>query len=49
MAALLLEPLRLAAWLTVALCVLRGAPVIVGSLRRHWGRAALVDAPDTAR
>ncbi|MEP6687896.1 MAG: CDP-alcohol phosphatidyltransferase family protein [Gemmatimonadales bacterium] len=49
LAVLLLEPLRLAAWLTVALCLLRGLPVIIGSLRRYWRRAALVDAPDRAR
>lgn len=27
--------LRVVAWLTVVICVLRGLPVIVGSLRRH--------------
>jgi phosphatidylglycerophosphate synthase len=35
-AAPLLVALRPAAWLTVALCVVRGLPVIVGSLRRYW-------------
>jgi len=39
-----LEWLRGAAWLAVALCVLRGVPVIVGSVRRYW-----VTAPDRAR
>jgi CDP-diacylglycerol---glycerol-3-phosphate 3-phosphatidyltransferase len=34
----LLGPLRIVAWLTVALCVLRGLPVVIGSLRRHWAR-----------
>ncbi len=32
----LLVALRPAAWLTVVLCVVRGLPVIVGSLRRYW-------------
>jgi phosphatidylglycerophosphate synthase len=34
----LVAGLRLLAWLTVAICILRGLPVIAGSLRRHWGR-----------
>lgn len=48
-AASLLGPLRGAAWLTVALCVLRGLPVIFGSLRQYWGRPARGDAPRVAR
>jgi phosphatidylglycerophosphate synthase len=44
----LLGPLRVTAWLTVALCVVRGLPVIIGALRRHWGRTPLVDVPGTA-
>jgi phosphatidylglycerophosphate synthase len=36
MAGPLLAALRPAAWLTVVLCVVRGLPVIVGSLRRYW-------------
>jgi len=31
--------LRVSAWLTVGICVLRGLPIIVGSLRRHLGGA----------
>ena len=31
--------LQVSAWLTVLLCLARGLPVLVGSLRRHWGRA----------
>jgi phosphatidylglycerophosphate synthase len=38
--------LQVAAWLTVILCVVRGLPVIVGSLRRHWTRRR---NPRTAR
>jgi phosphatidylglycerophosphate synthase len=33
----MLATLRGLAWACVALCVLRGLPVIVGSLRRYWG------------
>jgi phosphatidylglycerophosphate synthase len=40
-----LAALRPAAWLTVVLCVMRGLPVIVGSLRRHWPRAPMLDLP----
>jgi hypothetical protein len=29
--------LQVSAWMTVLLCVARGLPVLVGSLRRHWG------------
>lgn len=32
----LLGPLRIVAWVAVALCVLRGLPVILGSLPRWW-------------
>jgi cardiolipin synthase len=39
-----LEWLQGAAWLAVALCVLRGVPVIADSLRRYW-----VTAPDRSR
>ena len=28
--------LQASAWLTVLLCIARGLPVLVGSLRRHW-------------
>ena len=28
--------LQLVAWLTVSICVLRGLPVIIGGLHRHW-------------
>jgi phosphatidylglycerophosphate synthase len=31
--------LQVGAWLTVLLCLGRGLPVLVGSLRRHWKRA----------
>jgi phosphatidylglycerophosphate synthase len=41
----LLAALRPAAWLTVVLCVVRGLPVIVGSLRRYWRRAPMLDVP----
>jgi len=41
----LLAALRPAAWLTVVLCVVRGLPVIVGSLRRNWRRAPMLDVP----
>jgi CDP-diacylglycerol---glycerol-3-phosphate 3-phosphatidyltransferase len=34
--AAMLAPLRVIAWLTVGLCVLRGLPVIVGALRDFW-------------
>ena len=44
----LLAALRPAAWLTVVLCVVRGLPVIVGSLRRHWQRARMLDVPGGA-
>jgi phosphatidylglycerophosphate synthase len=30
--------LQVGAWLTVILCIARGIPVLVGSLRRHWRR-----------
>ena len=33
----LLVPLQVAAWLTAGMCVVRGLPVIVDSLRRHLG------------
>jgi hypothetical protein len=48
LAAALQEPLRVAAWLTVAVCVLRGLPVVIGSLRRHWGRPPVADVPGAA-
>jgi CDP-diacylglycerol--glycerol-3-phosphate 3-phosphatidyltransferase len=44
-AARLLAPLRVTAWLTVGLCVLRGLPVIIGSLRRYWVAEARAEAP----
>ena len=44
-AASLLVTLRTAAWVTVALCVLRGLPVIVGSVPRYWLRAPRQDLP----
>ena len=31
--------LQISAWLTAGLCLVRGLPVLVGALRRHWGRA----------
>jgi phosphatidylglycerophosphate synthase len=40
-----LAVLRPAAWLTVVLCVMRGLPVIIGSLRRYWRRAPMLDLP----
>jgi phosphatidylglycerophosphate synthase len=40
-----LAVLRPAAWLTVVLCVMRGLPVIIGSLRRYWRRAPMPDLP----
>jgi phosphatidylglycerophosphate synthase len=48
LAAPLLDPLRVGAWITVALCVLRGLPVLVGSLRRYWGRSSQLDASGAA-
>jgi phosphatidylglycerophosphate synthase len=30
--------LQVGAWLTVVLCIARGVPVLIGSLRRHWRR-----------
>ena len=45
LAARLLAPLHVAAWLTVGLCVLRGLPVIIGSLRRYWDAEARAEAP----
>jgi phosphatidylglycerophosphate synthase len=44
-AAPLLAMLRPAAWLTVGLCMVRGLPVIVGSLRRYWRGASEVTNP----
>lgn len=44
----LLDPLRAGAWITVALCVLRGLPVLVGSLRRYWGQPSQLDASGAA-
>jgi CDP-diacylglycerol---glycerol-3-phosphate 3-phosphatidyltransferase len=41
----LLAALRPAAWLTVVLCVVRGLPVIVGSLRRYWRLPPMLDLP----
>jgi CDP-diacylglycerol--glycerol-3-phosphate 3-phosphatidyltransferase len=38
-AAAMMGPLRVAAWATVTICVVRGLPVIVGSLYRYWGRS----------
>jgi phosphatidylglycerophosphate synthase len=36
-APLMLQSLRVTAWLAVLFCVFRGLPVIVSSLRRYWG------------
>ncbi len=41
----LLAALHPAAWLTVVLCVVRGLPVIVGSLRRYWRQPPMLDLP----
>jgi phosphatidylglycerophosphate synthase len=41
LAGTLLALLRPAAWVTVVLCVVRGLPVIVGSLRRYWRQPSL--------
>ena len=41
----LLAALHPAAWLTVVLCVARGLPVIVGSLRRYWRQPPMLDLP----
>lgn len=45
--------LQVSAWLTVVLCVARGVPVLVGSLRRHWRRttppALMADAHRASR
>jgi len=43
-AAPMLAPLRMIAWLTVLLCIVRGLPVIVGSLRRLGGSCQRADA-----
>lgn len=45
MAGPLLAALHPAAWLTVVLCVVRGLPVIVGSLRRHWREPPMLHLP----
>jgi phosphatidylglycerophosphate synthase len=45
MAGPLLSALRPAAWLTVVLCVVRGLPVIIGSLRRYWRQPPMLDLP----
>ena len=45
----LLGPLRIGAWLTVGLCVLRGLPVVIGSLRRHWLHPAPLTSPGAHR
>jgi phosphatidylglycerophosphate synthase len=34
---LMMQTLRVTAWLAVLFCVFRGLPVIVSSLRRYWG------------
>lgn len=34
---LMMQTLRVTAWLAVVFCVFRGLPVIVSSLRRYWG------------
>lgn len=44
----LLEPLRIGAWITVALCVLRGLPVMAGSVRRYWYQPSQLDHSGTA-
>jgi hypothetical protein len=41
----LLAALGPVAWLTVVLCVMRGLPVIVGSLRRYWRQPPILDLP----
>jgi phosphatidylglycerophosphate synthase len=44
-----MAPLRVSAWLTVLLCIVRGLPVLVGLFGRHWGRtpaAPLIADPD---
>jgi hypothetical protein len=41
----LLAALHPAAWLTMILCVVRGLPVIVGSLRRYWRQPPMLDLP----
>lgn len=43
-AAPMLAGLRVVAWVTVALCLLRGFPVIVGLLRRNGGLLRVADA-----
>ncbi|MCX6072245.1 MAG: hypothetical protein NTU91_15560, partial [Chloroflexi bacterium] len=35
-AAPILGVAQVIAWIAVAMCVLRGLPVIVGSIRRYW-------------
>lgn len=39
--------LRVMAWLTVSFCVVRGLPVIAGSLRQYWRDARLVGGART--
>ena len=34
---LMMQTLRVTAWLAVLFCVFRGLPVIISSLRRYWG------------
>jgi phosphatidylglycerophosphate synthase len=41
-AAPMMAGLRAIAWLTVIICVLRGMPVIIGSLGRYWGSSQLL-------
>jgi phosphatidylglycerophosphate synthase len=43
-AAAMMQVLPSVAWLTVAVCLLRGLPVITSSLRRYWGPGHLAAA-----
>jgi hypothetical protein len=40
----MLAGVRVVAWVTLALCLLRGLPVIVDSLRRYVGVLRVADA-----
>jgi phosphatidylglycerophosphate synthase len=47
-AAPVMGALQVVAWTTVTICVVRGLPVIIGSLRRYWGGARLLEPVEAA-
>jgi len=45
-AAAMMGPLLVVAWVAVLICVVRGLPVIIGSLRRYWEPSRLLGPMD---